>query len=266
MTRLLSRRPPLSLVQLEDRDVPVTAFPVVGAAAGADPIVQVYKPTGQLLTSFVAYDPSFRGGVTVDTGEIDNFLGTVEVVTGAGPGGGPHVQVFSVNINTGQVALLASFFAYDPSFTGGVRVAAGNFDSTLINGDELATGAGPGGGPHVKVFATNGALLQSFFAFQSDYTGGVAVFASPPDVLGRNNLQIVALNQTQPLVAVNPLANIATPPGPGTILLQPPRTGSGQPGAGGVPGRLNATPTTTTVGTGTGFDLFTQQVGVTTTL
>ncbi len=42
------------------------------------------------------------------------------------------------------------FFAYNPSFTGGVRVATGD-----VNGDgaaEVITSPGQGGGPHVRVF------------------------------------------------------------------------------------------------------------------
>ena len=53
---------------------------------------------------------------------------------------------------------IESFFAYDPRFIGGVRVASGNVDGTP--GDEIITGAGPGGGPHVKVFQVDGDRLD----------------------------------------------------------------------------------------------------------
>ena len=51
-----------------------------------------------------------------------NGDGLDEIVTGAGPGGGPHVQV--LNPSTG--AQLASFFAYDPEFRGGVADLRGS--------------------------------------------------------------------------------------------------------------------------------------------
>jgi hypothetical protein len=56
-------------------------------------------------------------------------------------------------------------------------VAAG-----FINGDNKAdviTGAGPGGGPHVRVFdGPTGTPIRSFFPYDSRFTGGVFVAAS----------------------------------------------------------------------------------------
>ena len=57
------------------------------------------------------------------------------IVTGAGPGGGPHVVVRDAD----TLAILASFFAYDPEFRGGVSVATAD-----VNGDgipDIITGA-----------------------------------------------------------------------------------------------------------------------------
>src|SRR4051812_12672591 len=76
-----------------------------------------------------------------------SFGGTI--YTGTDDGTQTHVKAFT----TPALTTDASFFPYT-GFTGGVRVAAGD-----VNGDGLAdivTGAGPGGGPHVKVFNGNG--------------------------------------------------------------------------------------------------------------
>jgi hypothetical protein len=145
---------------------------VTGAGPTGGPQVNVFDGvTGQLVRAFFAYDSAFTGGVNVAVGDV-NGDGRADVITGAGPGGGPHVQVFDGV--TGQV--LRSFFAYDAAFTGGVSVAAGD-----VNGDgftDVITGAGPSGGPHVQAFSgKDGTVLQSFFAYDAAFTGGVNVAA-----------------------------------------------------------------------------------------
>ena len=97
---------------------------VTGADAGGGPHVKVFDGvTGQVIRSFMAYDVGFRGGVHVAVADV-NGDGHADVITGPGAGGGPQVEVFDGV--TGQV--LRSFFAYDPAFTGGVFVAAGELN------------------------------------------------------------------------------------------------------------------------------------------
>jgi len=119
---------------------------VTGAGTGGGPHVKVFDGrTRQEIASFFAYDPGFRGGVTVATKDLDGD-GILDIVTGAGPGGGPHVRVY----NGATMSLMKEFMAYDVNFTGGVFVAVGDFmsDGRL----EIITGAGAGGGPHVKIW------------------------------------------------------------------------------------------------------------------
>ncbi len=142
-----------------------------------------------VLASFFAYDPAFRGGVTVTVSDVDGD-GKADVVTGTGPGGGAHVKVFSgATLSQGRPTELASFFAFDPSFRGGVNVAAGDVD-----GDgraDIVTAAASGGGSHVKVFNGLGGqpLLRSFFAYGATFGGGVSVAAG--DVNGDGLADII---------------------------------------------------------------------------
>ena len=130
---------------------------IVSADAGGGPHVKVFDGADlQVLFSFFAYDPGFTGGVRVAAGLIDGD-GVPDIVTGPGPGGGPHVRVFTGLVSQGTVPaqfddILGSFFAYDPAFLGGVYVAVGDLVGNSSNQENIITGPGIGGGPHVRVF------------------------------------------------------------------------------------------------------------------
>jgi hypothetical protein len=158
---------------------------IVGADAGGGPQVTVFDvATGAAVHTFFPYDATFRGGVRVAAGDVDGD-GCDDVVTAPGPGGGPHVQVFSGS----DLAVLRSFLAYDAGLTAGVYVAAAD-----VNGDGLAdivTGVDAGGGPHVSVFdGRNGTVLHSFFAYPTGFTGGVRVGAA--DLTGDGHADVIA--------------------------------------------------------------------------
>jgi hypothetical protein len=109
-------------------------------------------------------------------------------VTGAGPGGAPHVKVFDANGNLSTSTVANNFFAYAGDFGGGVHVAAGD-----VNGDgvpDIITGAGAGGGPHVRAMSgATGAVITEFFAYESSFTGGVQVAVA--DMNGDGRYEIV---------------------------------------------------------------------------
>jgi hypothetical protein len=167
---------------------------VAGAGPGGGPQVKVIAidtagaPLGE-LASFLAYDAAFAGGVWVACGDVDGD-GVADIVTGADSGGAAHVRVFRLG-SGGTVSEVTGFFAYDPGFTGGVRVAVGNLDG----GDRAAIvlGAGVGGGPHVRAVKLDfdGTLqeLASFFAFNPGFIGGVSVATA--DVEGDGLSEIV---------------------------------------------------------------------------
>ncbi len=145
---------------------------ITGAALNAH--VKVFSgATGAEIRSFLAF-PGFTGGVSVAAGDLNSDK-RADVIVGAGPGAaGGHVKIFD-----GQTSLeLLSFFAFDPNFTGGVRVGAGDVDNDKV--PEIITGSGLGAQPHVKVFRGIDLLvLHNFLAFEPDFLGGVFVAGAP---------------------------------------------------------------------------------------
>ena len=121
------------------------------------------------LASFFVYAPTFTGGIFIAAGDT-NGDGIDEYITGAGAGGGPHVKV----ISGATQAELMSFFAADPSFTGGARIAAIDFDGDGLA--DVATSLGPLGNPVVKIFKGNTqTLIKTIQTYDPSFLGGVFV-------------------------------------------------------------------------------------------
>jgi peptidoglycan hydrolase-like protein with peptidoglycan-binding domain len=142
---------------------------IIVSPPGPAPHVRMFDVNGNPQASFFAYDTRFGGGVSVAIGDVLDDAAP-EIITGAGPGGGPNVHVYSLGGD-----LLADFNAYADEFHGGVFVAAGD-----VQGDgkaEIITGPGYGGGPEVRIFNGNGALLNKWFAYDPNFPGGVHVAA-----------------------------------------------------------------------------------------
>jgi hypothetical protein len=176
-----------------------------GVGPGGGPHVKTFGSAGAELGSFFAFGANNTGGVHVARGDIFNAQsqpgadGIDEIIVGTGriPSGNlrstPTVSVFNVS-----GTLLATFLAYDSGFGGGVYVAAGNFDGNPQNGDEIVTGTGAGGGPHIRVFHVNsgGSNAQvidisngGFFAYAPQVNNGMRVAAG--NLVGDSRDEIV---------------------------------------------------------------------------
>jgi hypothetical protein len=152
---------------------------LVGAGPGGGPRIKVFSGKNEsILYDFFAFEPTFSGGVTIATGLI-NSDSQIDILVGAGPGGGPRLKVFDgallngPSLNGVPLGVLMDFFVYDAAFRGGINVAAGNLYGGFT--DQIIVGAGAGGGPNVRVYDSNKNLREDFFAYSTGFSGGVRV-------------------------------------------------------------------------------------------
>jgi hypothetical protein len=167
---------------------------VTGTATTSTQVKRFSTPTLAETASFFAF-PGFTGGVRVAVGDV-NGDGVGDIITGAGPGGAPQVQVF----DGVTLASIRNFFAYPVGFTGGVYVAAGD-----INGDgsaDIITGTDSGTPANVKVFdAITSAELRNILPFGS-FSGGVRVAAGKVNSDGIADIIVGAGPGGSPLITV----------------------------------------------------------------
>lgn len=152
-------------------DIAITA----GKGGGAQ--VVVYHSNGKSLASFFAYDKnSFRNGISVAAVDT-NGDGKDEILTGP-EAGSPHVQIFMLDGKGSAKALMPGFFAFDPNYKGGVRVAGVDLDGN--HKDEIMISAGED--PVIKIYDKSGTkVLNEFHPYASSIEAGAMVAGGDTD-------------------------------------------------------------------------------------
>ncbi len=141
---------------------------VVAYGSGQEPQVKIFSREGKLIGVFLVYEKSFRGGVNVAVANLDGRRDNNkdEIIIAPGPGRDPQVKIFN---NYGQ--LQKQFLAYGKNWQGGIRVTAGDLNNDGMS--EIILGVNPGATPHVRVFDRLGNLMESFYAWEAGFAGGV---------------------------------------------------------------------------------------------
>ncbi len=123
------------------------------------------------------FGTAYRGTLTLAAGNMDRDT-PLELVAGNDAG---EVRVFE------QDGSLRTTWRPYATFRGTINVAVGDIDSDGLR--EIITGAGPGGGPHVRIFKTDGKSWGgSWFAFDAAERGGVYVTVGDINADGRDDI------------------------------------------------------------------------------
>ncbi len=140
----------------------------IGYGSGNSPQVRIYTTSGRLLKSFFPYEKTFKGGVKIAVANINGRSNhsRAEIITAPGRGRDPLVKVFDNDAN-----LIKQFLVYSKNWQGGMNVVAGDLNNDGIS--EIAVSALSGAAPHVRVFDGQGRLLESFYAYEESWSGGV---------------------------------------------------------------------------------------------
>lgn len=141
---------------------------IIGYGSGKEPQIKIFNREGKLIGVFLAYEKNYRGGIKVAVANVNGRENhnKAEIIVAPGKGREPQVKIFN---NYGQ--LQTKFLAYNKSWQGGLNLAAGDLNNDGLN--EIALGASMGAAPHVRVFDNKGALLESFYAWEAGFNGGV---------------------------------------------------------------------------------------------
>ena len=167
----------------------------VGTGVGAGNLVDVYNADGSRLRQFIPYAQTFTGGTRTAiarTPDGDRLL--------VAPGPGTTTDVLVFDLATGN--LVQIFQPFEPSFTGGMFVAAGDidgdgFDDTVVTPDE-------GGGPRVRIFSgADGRTVADFLGIEDpEFRGGARAAVGDVNGDGHQDLVVAAGFGGGPRVAI----------------------------------------------------------------
>lgn len=159
---------------------------VAGSPPGVRAQVTAYALDGTVFRRIYPYGAGVKTGINVAIGDIAGD-GVPQIVVAPRSGVGPRVLLF----NAEGRQLTPGFWAYAKKFSSGVNLAVGNL---LGEGrEEIVTGVGPGGRPHLSVLRNDGTRRKNIFPYDMSMRNGLAV--TTVDVDGNGLYEVIVAPQ-----------------------------------------------------------------------
>lgn len=153
----------------------------VAPSQGAHPI-KIYNLVGEeIFSAWYPFGNKYSGGYSI---AIAGKGPTGRVIIGSGKGRVGTVGVYNAGLNK-----MVEVIVYDKKYTGGVTVAAGDFDGNGV--PEIATGLGSGTYPVLKLYNLAGGQFAPSITFKSQSFRSAGIQAADVDFNGKDDLVLL---------------------------------------------------------------------------
>ncbi len=145
---------------------------VLAFGEGAKSDIRLFSSEGKLIGAFYAFDETYLGGLEIEVANLSGIKdgGKAEIVVI------PRKEIVSqVKIFSHHGKVINSFFAFGRDYKGGANLSVGDLNNNGIN--DIVVSAKEGAAPHVRVFNKNAIILESFYAWEERFSGGVKALA-----------------------------------------------------------------------------------------
>ncbi len=172
---------------------------IAGSPPGVRAQVTVYALDGTLIRRIYPYGAGVKTGVNVAVGDVAGD-GLPQIVVAPRRGVGPRVLLF----NADGRQLTPGFWAYAKKFGSGVNIAVGNL---LGEGrEEIVTGVGPEGRPHLSILRNDGTRRRNIFPYDLSMRNGLAVTTVDFDGNGLYEVVVAPQRGVADIEVVDPLS------------------------------------------------------------
>lgn len=144
--------------------------------------IKIYNITGdEIFPDWFPFGKKYSGGYSI---AIAGKGAGGRVIVGSGKGRVGTVGIYNAGLNK-----MVEIIVYDKKYTGGVAVAAGDFDGNGVA--EIATGFGGGTYPVLKMYNLAGGQFAPSITFKSQSFRGAGLRAADVDFNGKDDLVLL---------------------------------------------------------------------------